>query len=93
MEGKRMRELDETGRFTPPTEYDTRVPVAIQDVKAGLAAIDDGRCVWSELIDESPPWSERNRLDFERVREELNLLITRADGVLGLMTRLEERLK
>jgi hypothetical protein len=75
-------------------EWDTRLASAIQDDKAGAAAIDDARGSIGDIFENGDlsVLSTRDMLDLERIREEHNVIIERADALLGLMTRFSDRL-
>jgi hypothetical protein len=75
-------------------EWDTRLANAIQDDKAAAAAIDDARGAIGDIFENGDlsVLSTRDMLDLERIREEHNVIIERADALLGLMTRFSDRL-
>lgn len=70
---------------------DTRAIQALDDVKAGTAALDDARGTLVDLLAESPPFSERDIQALEANQAALSRMLLRANAVIGSMTRILER--
>jgi hypothetical protein len=67
-----------------------RLDTAIAELKCGLAAIDDARCLLHELGWETPA-DVRSQLVFQQQHHNANKLIQRGDAMLGALTRQQDK--
>jgi hypothetical protein len=72
---------------------DSRIAQALQDVKAGAAAIDDARTLLGEWLDEGPHLSELDVQALWLNRDALSKLLKRVDAVAGSLARIEDRME
>lgn len=72
-------------------DTDTRLINCLGDAKAGVAAWDDCRTALSEYLDEGPNLPSRERVTLTALRDAMNLLVDKGDGVIGSLTRTLER--
>lgn len=69
---------------------DSRVQTALDDLKAGAAAIDDARCTVADLLEECSI-SDRDQMALQAMRDAMNLIIEKSNAVIGGLVRVQER--